>query len=169
MGLNKDVIKIAFRGTASRIKGVGLDVLAEELMRRHAIGYPDRDQTRLPVLPNQGQFHFRKTGEKHAWNPHTIAEIQMAARTGDKNAYKQFSALVNEKANRDCTLRGILELKKGSPIPLEEVEPASEIVKRFCTGAMSFGSISAESARVVGDRHESARRKKQHRRRRRRL
>ncbi len=145
VGLNEDVIKIAFQGTASRIKGVGLDVLAEELIRRHAIGYPERDQTRLPVLPNQGQFHFRKTGEKHAWNPHTIAEIQAAARNGDKNAYKRFSALVNQQANRECTLRGMLQLKPGNPIPLEEVEPAADIVKRFCTGAMSFGSISAEA------------------------
>ncbi len=145
MGLNKDVIKTAFRGTASRIKGVGLDLLAEELLRRHALGYPERDQNRLPVLPNQGQIHYRKTGEKHAWNPHTIAEIQAAARNGDKNAYKRFSALVNEQANRDCTLRGMLELKPGHPIPLEDVEPAAAIVKRFCTGAMSFGSISAEA------------------------
>lgn len=145
VGLNEDVINVAFRGTASRIKGVSLDVLAEELIRRHAIGYPERDQTRLPVLPNQGQFHFRKTGEKHAWNPHTIAEIQAAARNGDKNAYKRFSALVNQQANRECTLRGMLRFKPGNPIPLDEVEPASEIVKRFCTGAMSFGSISAEA------------------------
>lgn len=145
VGLNRDVIDVAFRGTASRIKGVGLDVLADELMRRHAVGYPERDQTRLPVLPNQGQFHYRKTGEKHAWNPHTIAEVQMAARTGDKSAYKRFSQRVNEQANRDCTLRGMLKFKKGNPIPIEEVQPAAEIVKRFCTGAMSFGSISAEA------------------------
>ncbi|HUG91082.1 MAG TPA: glutamate synthase large subunit, partial [Planctomycetaceae bacterium] len=145
VGLNEEVIDRAFVATASRIRGVGLDTIAEESLRRHAIGFPPREASGLASLPNPGQFHWRKNGEKHAWNPHTIAEIQTAARAGDRDAYRRFSKLVNEKASRDCHLRGLLRFKPGNPIPLDEVEPASEIVKRFCTGAMSFGSISAEA------------------------
>jgi len=145
LGLDNDVIDACFVGTQSRIKGVGFDVLAEEAVRRHRLGYPRRPQNRLPVLPNPGQFHWRKTGEKHAWDPFTIAGIQAAARTGDKTAYDSFAELVNQEATRNCYLRGLLKFKPGKPIPLEEVEPAVEIVKRFCTGAMSFGSISAEA------------------------
>jgi glutamate synthase (NADPH) large chain len=145
VGLNEEVIDRAFVATASRIRGVGLDTIAEESLRRHAIGFPPRETNGLAVLPNPGQFHWRKTGEKHAWNPHTIAEIQTAARSGDRDAYRRFAKLVNEKTSRDCHLRGLLKFKPGNPVPLEEVEPASEIVKRFCTGAMSFGSISAEA------------------------
>ncbi|MFQ5733256.1 MAG: glutamate synthase large subunit [Planctomycetaceae bacterium] len=144
VGLNREVIDSCFAGTASRIKGVGFDVIAEEAARRHAIGYPQRDP-RLRALPNPGQFHWRRTGEKHAWNPFTIAEIQTAARTGDQSAYDRFSKLVNEQATRQCFLRGLLTFKTGNPVSLDDVEPAAEIVKRFCTGAMSFGSISAEA------------------------
>ena len=145
VGLNSEVIEKCFVGTASRIAGVGFDVLAEEGIRRHELGFPTRETQSLPVLPNDGQFHWRKEGEAHAWNPHTISEIQNAARTGDKNAYKRFSALVNEHNNKACFLRGLLKFKKRDSIPLDEVEPASNIVKRFCTGAMSYGSISAEA------------------------
>jgi glutamate synthase (NADPH/NADH) large chain len=145
VGLNEEVIDTCFRGTASRIKGVGFDVLSDEALRRHALGYPERQENRLPVLPNPGIFHWRRNGENHAWNPYTIAEIQAAARTGDRNAYDRFSKLVNEETTRKCQLRGLLKFKTGNPIPIEEVEPAAEIVKRFCTGAMSYGSISAEA------------------------
>ena len=145
VGLNSEVIEQAFVGTASRIKGVGIDLLAEEMLRRHAIGFPERDVAQLPVLPNNGIYHWRKEGEKHAWNPHSIARLQASARTNDTNAFREFSKLINDQTNRDCHLRGLLKIKSGTAIPLEEVEPASEIVKRFCTGAMSFGSISAEA------------------------
>ncbi len=145
VGLNDDVIDACFRGTASRIKGVGFEVLGEETLRRHELGYPSRPENGLPVLPNQGQFHWRRNGESHSWNPYTIAEIQAAARSGDKHAYKRFSKLVNEEATRKCQLRGLLKFKPGTPVPLSEVEPATTIVRRFCTGAMSYGSISAEA------------------------
>jgi len=146
VGLNEDVISTCFAGTASRIKGVGFDVLGEEAVRRHELGFPSRDAARLPVLPNNGEFHWRKGGEAHSWNPFTIAEIQTAARTGDREAYKRFARLINEQSTRSCFLRGLLKLRPGTtPVPLEEVEPAAEIVKRFCTGAMSYGSISAEA------------------------
>jgi len=145
VGLNGEVVDFCFSGTASRIKGVGFDVIAQEAFRRHEIGYPPRDSSRLPVLPNPGIYHWRKTGEKHAWNPHTIAEIQTAARTDDRRTYDQFAQRVNHQTARECHLRGLLTFKGAEPIPLDEVEPAAEIVKRFCTGAMSYGSISAEA------------------------
>ena len=145
VGLNNEIINTCFAGTASRIKGVGFDVIADEGIRRHELGFPPRDQAELPLLPNPGLFHWRKSGEKHGWNPYTIAEIQQAARAGDKTAYDRYAELVNAQNNRECFLRGLLKFKKSTPIPLDEVEPASEIVKRFCTGAMSYGSISAES------------------------
>ncbi|MGE3315439.1 MAG: glutamate synthase large subunit [Planctomycetaceae bacterium] len=149
VGIDNEVVDLCFNGTASRIRGIGFDVVAEEIIRRHELGYPTREQVRLPVLPNPGLYHWRKTGEKHAWNPHTIAEIQAAARTGDRDAYKRFAKRINEQTSRECHLRGFLKFKQGTPVPLEEVEPASEIVKRFCTGAMSFGSISAESHEAI--------------------
>ncbi|MDB4637302.1 MAG: glutamate synthase large subunit [Planctomycetaceae bacterium] len=145
VGLNEEVIEKCFRGTASRIKGIGFDVLADEAIRRHNLGFPERAENRLPILPNPGLFAWRKTGENHSWNPFTISEIQNAARTGDKNAYARFAKLVNEESTRQCQLRGLLKFKTGTPVPIEEVEPAAEIVKRFCTGAMSYGSISAEA------------------------
>ena len=148
VGLGDDVIERCFLGTASRIKGVNLDVLAEESLRRHELGYPSRNLVRLPVLPNPGDFHWRAGGEQHMWNPDTIANLQLAARTNSKEAYRQFAKFSNEEATRKATLRGLLTFKKnvnGGPISIDEVEPVKEIVKRFATGAMSFGSISAES------------------------
>ena len=84
VGLNRDVIDTCFIGTASRISGVGFDIIAEEGIRRHELGYPTREVESLPILPNDGQFHWRKEGEAHAWNPHTISQIQLAARTGSR-------------------------------------------------------------------------------------
>ncbi len=144
VGLNDDVIERCFVGTASRIKGVTLDVLAEENLRQHAMGYPEREEQRLPVLPNLGLYHWRKNGEKHAWNPYTISKLQEAARTGDRKAFDDFVKLADEESTRNCHLRGLLDFRPGHAIPIDQVEPASEIVKRFCTGAMSYGSISAE-------------------------
>jgi glutamate synthase (NADPH/NADH) large chain len=148
VGLRDEVIDRCFAGTASRIQGVDFDVLAEEALRRHALGYPERKSAQLTVLPNPGEFHWRAEGERHMWDPQAIADIQVAARAGDKNAYKSFAEHVNHDSRTRCQLRGLLKFKEpavGQSIPMEEVQPASEIVKRFCTGAMSFGSISAEA------------------------
>ena len=148
VGLGDEVVQRCFTDTPSRIKGVGFEVLAEELLRRHELGYPQRAVARLPVLPNSGTFHWRADGDAHMWDPQTIANLQQAARNDDKRAYWRFSRHANEEGTRRCTLRGLMQFRKnvnGGPIPLDEVEPASEIVKRFATGAMSFGSISAES------------------------
>ena len=148
VGLKDEVVDRCFVGTASRIQGVDFEVLATESLRRHALGYPEDTKDYLPVLPNPGEFHWRAEGERHAWDPQSIADIQMAARGNDEQAYWRFSNHINEDAKVRCTLRGLLKLKEGAnggPIPIEEVDEAKEIVKRFCTGAMSFGSISAES------------------------
>ena len=148
LGLKDEVINRCFANTASRVQGVDFDVLANETLRRHALGYPERTENNLPVLPNPGEFHWRSAGERHMWDPQSITDIQVAARTNNEDAYGRFSKHVNEDAKTRCALRGLLQFNEdvnGGPIPIEEVEPAKAIVKRFCTGAMSFGSISAEA------------------------
>jgi glutamate synthase (NADPH/NADH) large chain len=146
LGLADDVVERCFRGTVSRLQGVDFAVLEQETLRRHTLGYPDDPTDKLPSLPNPGEYHWRSTGERHAWDPQAIFSLQVAARRGDQDAYKQFAAHINEEARRTGALRGLLDFKFApTPVPLADVEPASEIVKRFCTGAMSFGSLSAEA------------------------
>ena len=148
VGLNEDVVERCFAGTASRVRGVGFEVLAEEMQRRHAIGFPPRDTVALPVLPNPGDFHWRRGGDTHMWDPDAVADLQQAARGNSTEAYQRFSAHVNNENTRRSTLRGLLRFRSGAggdPIEVDEVEPAKEIVKRFATGAMSFGSISKEA------------------------
>lgn len=148
LGLKDEIIDVCFVGTPSRIQAVGFDVLAEETLRRHALGYPSEPARQLHTLPNPGDFHWRAAGERHGWDPTAIANLQVAARAGDKNAYWRFSDHINNDNETKCTLRGLLQFRyglAGPEVPLDEVEPASQIVKRFCTGAMSFGSISAEA------------------------
>jgi glutamate synthase (NADPH/NADH) large chain len=147
LGLKDEVIDVCFVGTASRIQGVSFDVIAEETLRRHNLGFPENVDSRLKQLPNLGEYHWRAEGEKHAWSPTSISSLQIAARKNDESEYWKFAQAINEDSRSRCTLRGLLEFDDSSAksIPIEDVEPASEIVKRFCTGAMSFGSISAES------------------------
>ena len=146
LGIADDVIERCFRGTVSRLQGVDFAVLEEEALRRHTLGYPLDPTDSLSSLPNPGEFHWRSAGEKHAWDPQAIFSLQVAARRGDKNAYKQFAAHINEESRKTGALRGLLDFNVASkPLSLDDVEPASEIVKRFCTGAMSFGSLSAEA------------------------
>ena len=146
VGLADEVIDLAFRGTASRVQGVGLAVLAEEMERRHLLGYPSRGGD-VAVLPNPGDFHWRRHGDTHLWDPESIADLQLASRTDDASAYARFSRHVNESATARATLRGLLRFRPlaSGPAPLDEVESEAELMKRFATGAMSFGSISAES------------------------
>ena len=151
VGLADDVIERAFKGTASRVQGVGLEVLAEEMERRHALGYPGRNGN-IAVLPNPGDFHWRRHGDTHMWDPQAIADLQVAARTNDESAYWRFADHANRENTAKANLRGLLEFVSGAnggPIELDGVEPESEIVKRFATGAMSFGSISAESHEML--------------------
>lgn len=148
LGLQKEVVKRCFAGTASRIQGVDFRVLAEETLRRHRLGYPERREEHQPTLPNPGEFHWRAEGERHAWDPGSIADLQIAARNNDAAAYWRFAERINNDERVRCSLRGLMRFRlgvQGGPIPLEEVEPAKNIVRRFCTGAMSFGSISAEA------------------------
>ena len=169
VGLERALIDAHFTYTASRIGGVGLDVLATEALERHARAYP---APKDPLLPVGGIYAWRRDGEHHMWNPETIALVQHAVRSangdvaaalaGDgaaeakvlespaKQKYDEYAKAVNEDAARRATLRGLLEIGGGAgehpaPIGLEEVEPAKEIVRRFCTGAMSLGSISREA------------------------
>ncbi len=144
VGLEKSLIDRHFAGTASRIGGIGLDVLAKETLDRHARAYPRAVEDLLPV---GGVYAWRRDGEKHMWNPETIASIQHAVRLESQEKYDEYSAMVNDQASREATLRGLLRFRAAGiePIPIEDVEPWTEIVKRFATGAMSLGSISTEA------------------------
>ena len=146
VGLADEIIDRCFIGTASRVQGVNFTVLFEEMKLRHEVGFPVRDQNLIPVLPNPGEIHWRRGGDTHMWDPETISNLQIASRTNDEEAYWKFADHANTDSTQRSTLRGLMDFKKTSdPCDISEVEPASEIVKRFCTGAMSFGSISAES------------------------
>ncbi len=149
VGLRKDFVDRFFFGTASRIEGVGLDEIAEESVRRHKEAFGDSPMLRN-ALDVGGEYAFRMRGEAHVWDAETVATLQHAVRGNSQDKYRVFARLVNEQSERLTTIRGLFRIKSAeedgrAPAPLEEVEPAKEIVKRFCTGAMSFGSISREA------------------------
>ncbi len=144
IGLNHSVIDRYFTWTTSRIEGVDLEVIAKETILRHSHAFPDRD-VNGHTLDVGGEYQWRKDGEAHLFSPQTIHTLQQAVRTGDYELYKQYAKLVNEQNQQRFTLRGLLEYKDREPIPLEEVEPIEAIMKRFKTGAMSYGSISKEA------------------------
>ncbi|HUB75923.1 MAG TPA: glutamate synthase large subunit [Solirubrobacteraceae bacterium] len=144
VGLSRSVIDRYFTGTASRIGGVGLAVLAQEALNRHRRAFPEKPAP--DPLPVGGQYAWRRDGELHMWNPDTIALLQHSVRNGDETTYAEYSRVVNEDAARRATLRGLLEIRSDrTPVPIDEVEPWTEIVKRFATGAMSLGSLSREA------------------------
>jgi len=148
IGLGKDLVDKYFTGTASRLNGVGIDVIARECLERHRRAYPPiRIEDQVEVLDSGGQYQWRRDGEYHMWNPDTVAKLQQAVRITGYPTWKEYSKLVDDEARHRCTIRGLMNFKKaeGGPVPIEEVEPAKEIVKRFVTGAMSFGSISKEA------------------------
>lgn len=145
IGLARDVVDRYFTGTTSQIEGVGLETLGREALEKHRYAYLPlaEDITELPV---GGEYQYRLRGEQHLINPETVAKLQQAVRLNHWATYEDYSRTVNDINRQLCTLRGLFDLKFAEePVPLEEVEPAEEIVKRFCTGAMSFGSISAEA------------------------
>ncbi|MGA3007383.1 MAG: glutamate synthase large subunit, partial [Opitutaceae bacterium] len=144
VGLRQDVVDHYFTWTPSRVGGIGLDVIAQEVLARHHAAFPDRE-VNGHVLPVGGQYQWRNAGEFHLFNPESIHRLQKAVRTGSYATFKDFSKLINEQAKNLCTLRGLLDFKPGDAIPIEEVEPVEAIVKRFKTGAMSYGSISKEA------------------------
>jgi len=144
VGLGQELIEKYFTATPSRIGGISVHTVAEEMLRRHTEAYPD-ENVYEESLSAGGQYQWRKDGEHHQLNPQVIAKVQHAVRSGEYETYKQYAKLVNEQSTNLATIRGLLQFKKGNAIPLEEVESVSEIVKRFATGAMSYGSISKEA------------------------
>ncbi len=146
IGLATDIVDYAFTDTASRVEGIGFDVLAQEIFRRHHLAYAVNIDFQSSELPNPGEFHWRAGGGKHGWEPRTIADVQQAARDNDRSAYDRFSKQVNNEARGRYTLRGLMKFKSSTrPVEISEVEPATDILRRFCTGAMSLGSISSEA------------------------
>jgi glutamate synthase (NADPH/NADH) large chain len=145
IGLNKSIVDQYFTGTPSRIEGVDLGVLAREVMLRHGYAFQKVSDS-APELETGGQYHYRADGEYHQFNPQTISKLQQAVRSSSYKTYQEYAKLVNDQSRQLCTLRGLMKLRKAAhALPLDKVEPASEIVKRFATGAMSFGSISKET------------------------
>ena len=139
VGLSAEVMNKCFFETASRISGVGFDVIQKESEAQHKKAFLSNS------LNNLGHYAWRSGGEKHMWEPETITSLQQAARSNDQNAYWEFAQKSNDEGTRNCTLRGLMAFKSVTPINIDKVEPAKEIVKRFVTGAMSLGSISPES------------------------
>ena len=146
IGLNKSLVDKYFKGTSSNIEGIGLFEVAEEALRLHALAFGSD-----PVLANSldvgGEYAFRVRGEDHLWTPDAIAKLQHSTRSNNFSTYKEYAQLINDQTRRHLTLRGLFEFRidRDKAIPIEEVEPAKDIVKRFATGAMSLGSISTEA------------------------
>lgn len=146
LGVDDSVVDRCFRGTASRIKGITFETIAEDAFRFHERGFPSRYTMGVQSLPESGEYHWRDGGEAHINDPTSIANIQDAVRTKNDASYEAYSRSEYEQI-KACTLRGMLDFKfeDRTPVPIEQVEPWTEIVRRFCTGAMSYGSISMES------------------------
>lgn len=141
IGLSEDLVETYFGSISSKVGGIGLAEIARDAVQMHKAGYKE---DLSEVLEHKGIYSYRKDGEKHAWNPETISTLQLATRLRSYKKFKEYTKLVDEKKD-PLFLRDFLDFKRQSPVPLEEVEPASEIMKRFVTGAMSFGSISKEA------------------------
>ena len=145
VGLKKELIESYFKGTASRIEGIGLDVLAREAQMKHEYAFQPLTESETD-LEVGGNHHFRVGGEYHLLNPQTISKLQHSVRSANAKTFKEYTDLIDHESRQFCTLRGLMQIKPGKkPVAIEAVEPASEIVKRFNTGAMSFGSISKEA------------------------
>jgi len=146
VGLNDELVNRYFSGTSSRIGGLGLNELARETNQRcDKYNEYKRGSFRNNLLPSGGQYRFRKDGERHIWSPRAISLLQNAVRTGDYELYKQYAELINEQGKSQFTLRSLLGFRKEKPLALQDVESAENIVRRFVTGAMSFGSLSPEA------------------------
>ena len=146
VGLNKAMIDKYFKGTASNVEGIGVFEVAEEALRLHKLAFGN-DPVLANALDAGGEYAWRARGEEHMWTPDAIAKLQHSTRAGNFSTYKEYAQIINDQSKRHMTLRGLFEFKidPSKAIPLEQVEPASEIVKRFATGAMSLGSISTEA------------------------
>jgi len=149
VGIDREVVERCFAGTASRVSGVGYDVLAKEAALKHARAFPG-DSFVYPELDPGGLYQWRTRGERHTFNPDTVSLLQIAVKRGNYEDYKAFSKAADADTENASTLRGLFRFKPDrAPVPLAEVEPANEIVKRFCTGAMSYGSISLEAHQTL--------------------
>ena len=144
VGLSPELLDRYFEGTVSRVGGIGLDEIAAEANVRYRSAY-EAPQEAAPILTAGGQYRFRADGERHLWSPEAIASLQQATRTGSYERYKDYARRINDQAEKQFTLRGMFKFTSGTQVPLDQVEPVSSIVKRFVTGAMSFGSISREA------------------------
>ena len=145
IGLHREVIDLAFVGTHSRVSGIGLDVIAKEVAMRHERGFPD-SAFQYPELDPGGLYQWRLRGEQHTFNPESVSKLQHAVRQENFKSFEEYAKAADDDAVRMRTLRGLFEFKfDHGAVPIEEVEPAEIIVRRFCTGAMSYGSISAEA------------------------
>ncbi|ORV85776.1 glutamate synthase large subunit [Mycolicibacterium iranicum] len=148
IGISQKVLDEYFTGLTCPVGGIDLDDIADDVSTRHALAYLDRpDEWAHRELEVGGEYQWRREGEYHLFNPDTVFKLQHSTRTGQYNIFKEYTQLVDDQSERMASLRGLLKFRDGErpPVPLEEVEPASEIVKRFSTGAMSYGSISAEA------------------------
>ena len=146
IGLGNDLVDEYFTGCTSRLGGIELGTLAEETLMRHRLAFPERDGRQHRSLEVGGEYQWRREGEYHLFNPETVFKLQHATRSGRYDIFKEYTSRVNEQAKDLATLRGLFEFSSDRPaVPLEEVEPASSIIARFSTGAMSYGSISAEA------------------------
>jgi glutamate synthase domain-containing protein 2/glutamate synthase domain-containing protein 3 len=149
VGLDRELVERCFTGTASRVSGVGYDVIAREAALRHARAFPG-DGPVEPELDPGGLYQWRRRGERHTFNPDSVAKLQHAVQHESFETYREFARAADDEAERLCTLRGLFRFKRApQPIPLDEVEPATEIARRFCTGAMSYGSISIEAHQTL--------------------
>ena len=146
IGLNKSLVEKYFKGTASNVEGIGVFEVAEEALRLHQLAFGN-DPVLANALDAGGEYAFRVRGEEHMWTPDAIAKLQHSTRANNFSTYKEYAQIINDQSKRHMTLRGLFEFRINptNAIPLDEVEPASEIVKRFATGAMSLGSISTEA------------------------
>jgi glutamate synthase (NADPH/NADH) large chain len=145
VGLARSLVDKYFTGTSSNVEGIDLFEVAEEALRVHRAAFGEKDPVLRHMLDAGGEYAWRVRGEEHTWTPDAIAKLQQSARRNSYATYKEYAALINDQSQRHMTFRGLFEFRFGNPIPLEEVEPAAEIVKRFSTGAMSLGSISTEA------------------------
>jgi glutamate synthase (NADPH/NADH) large chain len=146
VGLNTPFVEQYFTGTASNVEGVGIEEIAAEAVAEHHRAFSEMDPVLANALDAGGEYAYRVRGEQHMWTPESVAKLQHATRANQFSTYKEYARLINDQSRRHMTLRGLFEiLPSGAPVPIEEVEPWTEIVKRFATGAMSLGSISTEA------------------------
>jgi len=148
LGLNSEFVEKYFTGTVTRIGGVGIGGIIEETIQRHKEAYAERGPGEI-YLNSGGVYQWKRDGEFHLWNPESIAALQDATRNADYEKYREFARLINDQSLNPATLRSLLKFKKTSPVPIDEVEPAEKILRRFVTGAMSFGSISASAHETI--------------------